>query len=334
MKLLFSDYVTLYFSKYLPGQLGVSANTIKSYRDSFTLLLRYCRDERKIRPEKLTFQHFSRKMVIEFLDWLEETRHSGIATRNQRLAAIHAFFRYVMSETPDYLNVAADILKITAKKAPGKAIEYLTIGELACLFRQPSVQTPQGKRDLALLSLLYDSGARVQELVDLKFGDVRLDAPATVQLTGKGSKSRIVPITPDVADILRDYIRYQTGIRPSRELFLNNLGRKFSRSGVEYIIQKYADTAQNECPTLASKKITPHVFRHSKAMHLVEAGVNIIYIRDFLGHTSVQTTEIYAKADNLARRKALEKAGENIVPQSRYTSKQKDSLLDWLKACV
>jgi site-specific recombinase XerD len=222
------------------------------------------------------------------------------------------------------------LLSIKPKHAPKKAIDYLSIEELKRIFSMPKINTVQGKRDLAILTLLYDSGARVQELIDLKYRDLRLDNPATIKLTGKGNKARIVPLMPDTAKILNVYTCSAMNFNHDQQLFLNRSNSKLSRSGIEYIIKKYVKQASEVNSRLLGKKVTPHIFRHSKAMHLVQANVNIIYIRDILGHVSVQTTEVYAKADSRAKRKALEEASKNIVPNTKFTKEKENELLDWL----
>lgn len=330
----FAEYLAAYLSKYLPTQQGASTNTIKSYRDSFIVFLRYCRDVLRIKPEKLIMQMLTCKMLVDYLLWLEEKRGCSISTRNHRLTTFHAFLRYVSVENPEHLNICNDLLKIELKHAPVKTMEYLTIDELKTIFSQPDIRSADGKRDLAVLTLLYDSGARVQELIDLKLRDIRYNSPATVKLTGKGNKARIVPLMPDTAKIISDYIRFFLLSEAEQYLFFNRKKEKLSRSGVEFIISKYVAMANSRTNSLSVKKVSPHVFRHSKAMHLVQANVNIIYIRDLLGHSSVQTTEIYAKADSDAKRKALEQASKNIVPQTKFTKAKEDELLDWLKNLI
>lgn len=333
-KLDFPEYLASYLSSYLPLQLGASTNTIKSYRDSFTIFLRYCRDELKIKPEKLTIQMLNRKMLKKYLLWLEDERGCSISTCNHRLTTIHAFLRYVSIENPEHLNICNELLAIRSKRVPVKSLNYLSIDELKEIFSKPNIHTENGKRDLAILTLLYDSGARVQEIIDLKLRDIRLQNPATVKLSGKGNKARIVPLMPDTAKILSQYIESLSISDSQQHLFINRRKDKLSRSGIKFIISKYVSMANSGKNPLTISKITPHVFRHSKAMHLVQANVNIIYIRDLLGHVSVQTTEIYAKTDSEAKRKALEQASKNIVPETKYTKQKENELLDWLKNLV
>jgi site-specific recombinase XerD len=332
----FGDYLSEYFLKYAPRQTGYSINTIKSYRDTFTIFLRYLNDKIKIKPEKLSFEKLSKKMIEEFLTWLEEDRKYSVSTRNQRLAAIHAFFRYVQIESPENLNLANLILSIPAKKVPEKTIEYLRLDALKILLASIDNTTKKGLRDLTLIALLYDSGARVQEIADLAVEDIRL-TPATVQLTGKGAKTRIIPIMDQTTKILSVYLK-EYGLlgeeATNLPLFSNRNNCKLTRAGISHILSKYVEVAKKNHPKLFPKKVTPHLLRHSKAMHLLQANVNLIYIRDFLGHASVTTTERYAKADSEIKRKAIEKASSNFLPDKKYSRKERSELLTWLKTII
>lgn len=323
----FSDYLLNYLTKYLPLHQGASENTIKSYRDSFTLWLKFCREGLNIHPEKVVMGTLSRTNIEQYLLWLEKNRSCGVNTRNHRLTVMQAFLRYVSLENPEHLPLLNAILEIKCKKAPTKPVEYLSLDELQRIFAQPNTNTSKGKRDLALLSLLYDAGARVSEIINLKLCHVRLMKPATVALTGKGGKSRVVPITGDVLRILSNYIGTACSLVSDDYLFVNAKGEKLTRSGVEFILSKYAKEAD-------VRSVSPHVLRHSKAMHLVQAGVNIVYIRDFLGHSSIQTTEIYAKADSESKRRALEQASQSLVPKSKFSNAKRSELMTWLKELI
>ena len=190
----FAKYLTEYLSLYLPSQRNMSLNTIKSYRDTFRLFLLFCRDEKKIRLESLSLAMVTDKLVREFLDWVEKERQCSISTRNQRLAGIHAFFRYLQAEAPEGLLMYQKILHIPAKKGSHQPMNYLSAKALKEVLAKPDTTTSAGRRDLALMALLYDSGARVQEIIDLSVRDIRLEEPATVKLTGKGKKTRYVPL--------------------------------------------------------------------------------------------------------------------------------------------
>jgi integrase/recombinase XerD len=330
----FSRYLTNFLSCYLPGQRNVSTNTIASYRDGFKLFLTFFDEIKGIKPEKITLKRITKELVVEFLLWLEEGRKCSIATRNQRLAALHAFVRYIQKESPENLYEIQKILGIQSKKSPKPMIPYLTADELKILFEQPDRRTKDGRRDLVLLTILYDTAARVQELVDLRICDVRLAAPAVVTLHGKGDKTRQVPIMGKTQNLLQQYIKenkWNAGIAETeRPLFCNQQHKKLSRWGISYIITKYVELSQLNPNFCVRFPVTPHVIRHSKAMHLLQANINLIYIRDFLGHVDVSTTEVYARADSEMKRKALENAYPDLVTEKMPKWENDGDLMQWL----
>jgi integrase/recombinase XerD len=303
----FSFYLTGFLTKYLPGETGASKNTIGSYRDTFILFLRFLRDVKTIPTDQLTLSMVTKNIVVEYLDWTEEHRKCSISTRNVRLAALHSFFRYLQYENPDNLLEWQKILSIPVKKAEKKTINYLTLNGIKLLLKMPDLYTVTGRRNLALLSLMYDTGARVQEIIDLTPTMVRFDKPYTIKLIGKGNKARIVPLMEPTVEILKKYMEEQDLLKNSSNLyplFPNNRKEKLTRAGVNYILTKYKNLARKEDQTLIPEVFSCHCLRHSKAMHLLQAGVNLVYIRDMLGHTSVQVTENYAKSDSKQKREA------------------------------
>ena len=331
----FARYLTQFLTVYQPGHLGSKKNTQLSYRDSFSLLLTYCRDVENLVLEKLMITQIDRELILRFLKWLEEERHCKITTRNQRLAAIHSFFSFLMVEAPQYIEQCQKVLNIPMKKADKPPLMYLPLDAVKGLLEQPDRNTPHGRRDAVLLSLLYDTGARVQELVDLKVCDINLNDTVTIVLTGKGGKSRIVPVMKPTGELLRQYIEGNGLSHPARSrnpLFTNRGNHPLTRAGVTYILKKYAAQAQGIGVKDISEEITPHWLRHSKAMHLLQSGVNLIYIRDLLGHSDVSTTEIYARADETMKRKALLEAYESPSEEQLPTWKKDKDLLDWLKS--
>jgi integrase/recombinase XerD len=330
----FARYLTQYLSSYLPGQRNVSAHTITSYRDTFKLLLTFCHDERGISPDCLTLAHIDDDLIRSFLAWIEEIRKCSIATRNQRLAAIHAFFRYVQTETPERLLMHQRILAIPLKKTGKPAVAYLTTEALEAILQQPDRTIPAGRRDLLVLTVLYDSGARVSELINLLVRDVRLTQPATITLKGKGRKVRHVPLMSGTASLIKNYLeerRLHVAYRLDHPLFFNSRHQKLTRVGVSYIINKYVKAVRKQTTILLPDKVSPHTFRHSKAMHLVQINTNLIYIRDFLGHASVTTSEIYARADDRMKRLALEKAYSPTVADDLPSWQEDKNLLSWLQ---
>ena len=328
-------YLTQFLSVYLPGHMGTKRNTQLSYRYSFSLLLQYCRDKEKLKPEKIKIAQIDRDLILRFLRWLEEERGCKVTTRNQRLAAIHSFFSFLMIEAPQYMEQCQKVLSIPTKKADKPPLMYLPLDSIKGLLDQPDRNTVQGRRDAVLLSLLYDTGARVQELIDLKVCDINLNDAVTIVLTGKGGKSRIVPVMKPTGELLRQYIESSGLSHPAKSrntLFTNRSNKPLTRAGVTYILKKYAGQAQSYGIKDISGDITPHWLRHSKAMHLLQSGVNLIYIRDLLGHSDVSTTEIYARADEKMKRKALMEAYDSPTQEDLPKWKKDKDLLDWLKS--
>jgi site-specific recombinase XerD len=327
-----SVYVTTFLTHYLAGQRNVSPNTIKAYRDVFTLLLRFCRDVQGIALERLCLERIDVSLVEAFLDYLEKERRSAPRTRNHRLAALHAFFRFVQSEEPSHMLQCQKILAIPLRKHAHVGVEYLSKKDLTEILSQPDLRSREGRRDAVLLSVLYDTGARVQELIDLSAGDVRLDPPAQVRLKGKGRKMRAVPLMETTTQLLRDHMN-ETGLNRTEQfeqpLFRNRRGERLSRSGIRYILQKYVRKARSKHPGL-SQKVSPHTFRHTKGMHLLQSGISLEIIRDFLGHVDAKTTQVYARANLEMKRRALEKISDSS-PVLKIPSWQQDkNLLEWL----
>jgi integrase/recombinase XerD len=323
-----------FFTAYLPMQRNVSAHTIRSYRDMMTLLLRFCRDKKGLVVERLSLVQLDAALIIEFLDFLEIERHCSIRTRNQRLAALHAFVRYVQVEVPEYLLHCQRLLAIPFKRCAQPILQHLSAEQVKAILAQPNVLTAKGRRDLVLLSLLYDSGARVQELIELSLAALRLEAPAQVRLTGKGRKIRIVPLLPNTALLLADYLREHGLDQPGGErrlLFANYHGEHLSRTSIRDMIQKYAGQARHQ-GTPIPNGISPHTFRHSKAMHMLQAGIPLVIIRDFLGHADITTSEIYARADLDMKRQALEKLTPVFTAPASPSWRDDPSLLAWLQA--
>jgi integrase/recombinase XerD len=320
-----------FLTTYLAGLRGCSPNTIASYRDTFKLLIAWFRDERSVPPGRLTLDHIDVSAVSAFLAWLQEGRRNSVSTRNQRLAAISSFCTWMQTEDPARMACWQDILAIPAKKQDQPAITHLTTEQTRRLLAAPDRSTRQGRRDATLLATLYDTGARVQELAGLAVRDIRLQRPAMASLTGKGRKTRHVPLDGNTTTLLAAYLeehRLDGSGHDDHPVFYGQHRARLSRGGIAWIISKYQ--AQADDPPLAGASISPHVLRHSKAMHLYEAGVPLPYIRDILGHVDLSTTEIYARASTEAKRKALEAAYQGIVTSDLPEWNQDPGLLDWL----
>ena len=331
----FSLQLSAFLTQYLSAQRNLRPNTLKAYRDAFVLLLRFLRDHKGMAIQRVRLDDLTAELVREFLAYLESERQASARTRNQRLAAIHCFFRWLQSEAPQRLLQCQQVLSIPLKRLRLRRIEYLRTSQLKTILDQPNLQARDGRRDAVLLSLLYDAGARVQELCDLRVRDVRLQSPAVVRLLGKGDKERVVPLMASTAELLGAYLE-EWGMKnaPHRTddpLFCNRRREPLSRSGVSYILAKYVRLARQAGADLP-EKITPHVLRHTKAMHMLQSGIPVVLIRDFLGHVDVQTTELYARADLEMKRKALESLPV-LVPATGLPPWKKDAdLLDWLRA--
>ena len=327
-----SVHISHFLGHYLSGQRNLSPNTIKAYRDVFVLLLRFCRDVKGISIEKLELEQINAELIDAFLNHLQHERDCSIRTINQRLAAVHAFFRYLQVEEPSLLLQCQRILAIPLRRYVRHEVSYLHKDLLTALLAQPDLKRSDGRRDAVLLSVLYDTGARVQELIDLTAGDVRLEAPAQVRILGKGRKVRIVPLMQNTALLLRQYIDENNLALPEnydRPLFRNKFGNALTRVGVNYILQKYLQKVRERYPHF-KQKVTPHTLRHTKAMHLVQGGVSLDIVRDFLGHTDIKTTELYARANLEMRRAAIEKVSPAPAPDIP-SWKENKSLLQWLQ---
>ena len=324
-------YLPRYFTEYIPNQRSYSKNTVSSYRDTFVLLLSFYRDELHIHPEKLTYEDFSAENIEKFLSWMEETRNICASTRNQRLAAIHSFFRYVQYKDPIGFEQCGAVLSVPYKKAHSAPMNYLTIEEIQCLFAIPNQKSEAGLRDMSVLVLLYETAARVQELIDLTPASIQYKSTTVIELHGKGNKSRLVPLNSEATGIIKNYIRSKDVQSINEPLFVNRKGEKLTRAGIQYILDKYISFAKEKEPDMFKFRITNHCFRHSKAMHLLEAGVNLIYIRDFLGHASVITTEVYAKTNPKIKEEQLMKNSPTLESRKRYSKGQKDDLIQWMK---
>jgi len=333
----FSYYLTSYLSKYLPNEIGASKNTIASYRDTFILFLLFLKDVKGLQANQLLLFMITNNIVVDYLDWIENERNCSSATRNVRLAALHSFFRYLQYQNPDNLLEWQRILCIPVKKAEKKSINYLTLDGIKLLLEMPDQQSKAGRRDLTLLSLMYDTGARVQEMIDLTPSQIRFDQPYTIKVVGKGNKARIIPLMEPPIFLLKRYMQEQELLKPYANqypLFFNKKNEKLTRAGVNYILGKYKAMARKQSPSLIPEVLTCHCIRHSKAMHLLQAGVNLVYIRDILGHSSIQTTEIYAKTDSKKKREAIEKAYTDVIPDEEPSWQRNDDLLYWLKSFI
>ena len=323
-----------FFNEYLPGVRGVSPHTVRSYRDALVLLLRFLAERKGRSVVDLDFEDIAPESVLAFLDYLESNRENCIATRNARLAAVHAYARYVAGQHPDALETCQRLLAVPFKRGHQRPVEYLEMEEIQAMLAATDRRTPHGRRDHALILLLFNTGARVQELLDIRPRDLQLERPCLVRLHGKGRKERLCPLWPQTAEVLGALLD-QTGLDTisSDRLFRNRRGEPLSRFGVAYLLRKYARAAQTAVPSLSRKRVHPHAMRHSTAVHLLHAGVDLVSISHWLGHASVETTNRYSAVDLDAKRSAIAKLGTFGDGDPVPAAWQADtSVLEWLEA--
>lgn len=323
-----------FFSEYVPELRGLSRHTLLSYRDTLALLLRYVASCQNSDPASLDLESISPEFILQFLTYLEEERHNKISSRNVRLAAIHAFFRYVGIHMPERIEQVQRILGIPFKRTGTRVIEYLEYEEISAVLGSIDRTTQVGRRDYALLVLMFNTGARVQEIVDLGVCDLQLDSPCQVKLVGKGRKTRICPLWPQTSMVLKQYIsEVHVDLRSDAALFCNQRGNRLTRFGIRYILNKHCQQASGICPSLAEKRLHPHSMRHSCAIHLLKSGVDLPSISHWLGHASMNTTNRYATADLEMKRQTIARASppaDSLKPPASW--RQDASVLEWLES--
>ena len=323
-----------FFGEHLPTIRGVSPHTLRSYRDSTVLLLRFLarttgRPIAALDVPDLTVEH-----IVAFLHHLEQERRVTATTRNVRLAAIHTFARFLAAQEPTHLDPAQRLLGIPFKRARARPIAYLEHEELAAVLASVDRSTPAGRRDYTLLATMFNTGARVQEILDLRASDLQLTTPYQVRLVGKGRKVRWCPLWPQTAQLVRAWCaERQLDLRSDAPVFINQRGRPLTRFGVRFILAKHLRRAAQHVPRLRTKRLHPHSLRHSTAVHLLKSGVDLTTIAHWLGHASVNTTNRYVTVDLDLKRKALARATPLGRARSARASWRRDpSVLDWLEA--
>ncbi len=326
----FGQTLENYFQRYLVSELGASHNTIRSYRDAFVLLIEFFEETMRIHPDQLSFEHIIKDNITKYLDWLE-TKGCSMNTRNSRCAAIKSLARYMTYTDPTHMAQWQSLLSIKAKKSTKKTVKYLTVEGISTLLKEVDLSTTHGRRDHTILTVLYYTGARAEELCRLTPSSIRMSKPYLVEVLGKGSKKRCIPIDDDVFKLLQSYMHEHGLDRPEKNrhpLFYNTWGGQLTTAGLTYIINKYVTPAKAKHPELFGVKVSPHTFRHSRSMHLLQSGVELIIIRDILGHVSIQTTEIYARVDSKLKRDAIAKAYNAVGKhEPEKTSWEKDPKL-------
>lgn len=324
-----SHLLQRFLGHYLPIHRGLATNTVLAYRDTLKLLLCYAADRLKKPVDKLLIENLDEPLVLTFLEHLEKERGCKPRTRNVRLAAIRAFFGFTAREEPTLLAQSQIVRTIPLKRAPYPTIDYLEEREMQALLDAVDVRSRMGIRDRALLLLLYNTGARVSEVVHLALPDIHLSDVPQVKLLGKGRKTRTCPLWPETTQDLRDYLAWRHPKDPQvQQLFMDANGRPITRFGIRHVIGKYATKAHRACPSIASKTITPHTIRHTTAMHLLRAGNDVNMVSYWLGHADINTTHIYVEIDMKMKCQMIDKAVAPEVIKARPW--KKPTVLEWL----
>lgn len=325
----FSKLLQSFLTDYIIGECNYSLNTKASYSTTFYLLIEFLNKVHKIKSNDITFNNLSKKIIIEFLDYLENDRNIAISTRNQRLASIKSFFKYVQYNEPSLFDLCSQILSIKNKKVPTKMISYFTEEEIKFIIDY--LNKKNNLKYLTLICVLYETGARVQELINIKIKDVCLTDNASITLYGKGNKVRIVPISNELVKLLNKYFKqvyfdYGEGL-----LFYSKNHNQYSRFGINFIVKNLVEKLQEIYPNYFKGNYHPHSFRHSKATHLYNNGTPLLYIKDFLGHSSIITTEIYSTPDTKKQREVILENAREIKVKTNYSDNKKETLDNWLK---
>jgi integrase/recombinase XerD len=325
---LLAPTLQAFFTERLMAQRGASSNTIAAYRDTFRLLLVFAKERTGTSPAKLTIEDLDVALISSFLDALEAERHVCVKTRNSRLSAIHSLFSFAALRHPEHAALIQRVLSVPAKRALRPLVAYLSGEEIDALIAAPDQRLRTGRRDGALLAVAVQTGLRVSELAGLQRGDVTFGPGACVRCVGKGRKQRSTPLGPETAKVLRRWTD-ECGGEPDEPIFPGPRGGPLSRDAIAKIVTRHAAAASTACPSIAAKKVTPHVLRHSCAMRLLGAGVDVAVIALWLGHESVRTTDIYQHADLALKERALARVAPNRMPAGRY--RPSDTLLKFLE---
>lgn len=326
---LIGPWIRRFLIEHLVGERNLACNTQHSYRDTMLLLMPFVADRVGKPVDQLTSEHVSAENVRFFLNDLEKRRTCSISTRNQRLAAIHAFARFVGEHSPEHIAWCGEIRSIPLKRTAKPLMPYLDKAETDALLASPDRQTPQGQRDHALLLFLYNSGARAGEAARLTVADLDLTSPASVRLLGKGNKERRCPLWPATVAALAALIAHR-GL--AERVFLNRCHQPITRFGIHTMVERHTLKASAQRPSLKTKRVSPHTIRHGTAMHLLRAGVDVNTIRAWLGHVSIDTTNVYAEIDLEMKAKALAHCEVAETRKQRRAWREDPTLMAFLKA--
>lgn len=325
--------IQAFFLEFLVARRGLSSNTLTAYRDGIKLLLNFTAAQRHTPVDKLAVEDFDDRTVIAFLDHLQSVRGNATRSRNTRLAPIHGLFRYIAGQVPEAMARCQQICAVPLKKSAHQSMEYLEDAEMGAMLSSIEPNSRHGLRDHALVLFMYNTGARVQEVVDLKLDDLRLDTPPQTRLFGKSGKQRACPLWAETVQTLRRYLDCrEPSEKACRYVFLNANGQPFTRFGIRYLVRKYAAKAAKRCPSLKGKNVGPHTLRHTTAMHLLQSGSDLSVIKDWLGHADMNTTHEYAAIDMKMKQRALDACQAPTTKRSNQGRPRwlKPGILQWL----
>ena len=333
---LFMKQLSAYFNTYLPENKKCSKNTIAAYTDGFSLFFEFMYEKKSRLHYQIDYSEFTPQLFDEYILWMKNVKKYSPSTQKQRMAAITSFLKYASRREMSAISALNGVASAETPKIPDTIFPYFSVEEIRILLKTPDFNCNSGYRDMAILSLIYDAAARAQEICNLCVGDLILSAKPKVRLNGKGNKTREVPISNEVAKILRVYLKEcgKTLVDNKNEpLFSSQRADKMTTACIRSLTNKYVSLAKKENPTLFNEKsYSPHSFRHSKAIHMLEAGVPLIYIRNFLGHESVKTTEKYARVSQAGLVKVLEERKvKSNVPKPQRKARKSNNLPDFMK---
>ena len=325
----FSKIVQNFLTTYIIGECNYSMNTKTSYSTTFYLLLEFMENEKNIKPNKIEIESITKEVIIQFLNWLETDRTVSLQTRNQRLACIKSFYKYVQTNELDLFESCSQILSIKNKKVPNKMISHFSENEIKTIINY--LNNVNDLKKLTMICVLYETGARVSEFINIKLNDLNMSENASITLYGKGSKTRIVPISQELVKLINKYLK-EIYINCGEDyLFYSNYKLKYKRHGINYIIKCLISKLKIVYPKKFNGNYYPHSFRHTKATHLYNNGTPLLYVKEFLGHSTITSTEIYATPDSKKQREQLLKNSEAINTKNKYSNIKKDNLENWLK---
>ncbi len=325
----FSKLVQSFLTTYIIGECNYSINTKASYSTTFHLLLEFMNEEKRIKPNKIEIETITKEVIVQFLDWLETNKFVSIQTRNQRLACIKSFYKYVQSNEPDLFDTCSLILSIKNKKVPNKIISYFSEDEVRIMINY--LNDSKDLKKLTMICVLYETGARVSEFINIKLNDLNLSDNASITLYGKGNKVRVVPISDELVKLINKYLKEAYTNYGDDYLFYSMQKRKYYRNSINKIINTLVNDLKIKYSNYFKDNYFPHSFRHTKATHLYNNGTPLLYVKEFLGHSTISSTEIYATPDSRKQRKEILKNSETINTKNKYNNHKKDGLDNWLK---